>query len=1049
MTTNLFLTQSTRATYRNLRSRIEILKQIDSLYPITFLLPSTSVINDLRIHLRDTMRIFMYQFYNLANAILDEAGTPIQEINDIAVHRLILLLLHDMQSQGQLPTFEFIIRKPGFIEALIKWLREMKSQGIFPEEMLNYAQSQGNSQDHQLASIYMRYQKYLQTHNFSDTDGLLWLAAETLDKNKNLFQQNGAFFILGFDQFTPIQVQIINKLTNRFDETNIYLIWDEMRDQSSLALSRLNSTRDYLLEQIQMTSTVLPHQETTPNCLAHLHRKLFESNNRLQADENQIQLIEAPSRTDEVRYALREIKRLLLEGISANRIALLCPDKHTYLPIVRAVSNEFGIPVNYEQPLLQNPAISALINLLELPFEFPWQLTLQALRSPYLHQSWLSNDQINLLEQLSRESLVIAGREQWLSALQPITDILLDTDDDFISKRFASNTDPQILTDITTGLNAFFDHLTPPEIASTREYIWWLQTALIGLFPEAESDLEEVISPEQSLNILTACQQSPFAQRDLAALTLLMQTLRSLLTASDQIPSDEKIRWQDFRDQLINLLSTRNVPTDPLQISVLFDRLEAGRAQMVDYLFVLGLSEGEYPSPPTVDPFYTQQERQNHPLPLIRYNPADQASLWWQLIGNVNKKLTLLRPYLDGNGALWQASPYWEKVCDCFTGLQPLRIPIAEHPLPEDAASQTELMSALMHINAQVIPSQFQERYKQINYAKDIQEQRLSYLSAGEFEGTLRAKNIKTEITQQFGEQHIWSASRLNQYGNCPFRFFAQQILTIEALKDPEEGYDSLQRGSLLHFILEQVYRRLTKMEITPSLENQNKILDVLEDSCESIFPTAPKRFGFRPSSLWQYEQDEIKRLLRALILWDCEKNEKSNYAPFLQEASFGINTEDPPILEIKGNNTRFKLHGKIDRIDRALDGNLRIIDYKSGSTTFSIPNVKKGLALQTVLYALAVERYWLEKGTRINESYFLHIPTKKISGRIDFTKPVNKLIIEETLQRIFLHLDFIHQAFFPSKPADTRQCSHYCDYASFCRVTRQSIAKAKQGGLS
>jgi len=1052
MTTNLFQTRSMRSAYNHLLIQIEELKESNPLYPIFILSPSSDAISELQTNLGDTICISIHQFYTLANAILDEAAFTIQEINDIAVRRLIRSILHQMQEKEQIQVFERLIDKPGFIEALINWLREMKSQGIFPKEMQSVVHLQGSILDQHLADFYFYYQEFLKAQHYSDTDGLLWLAAEALEEDETFFQQNGAFFILGFDQFTNVQIRMLKQLADRFKEANIYLTWDANRDQASLVLSRLSKTRNALINSIHMKLIFLPDHVTQSNHLAHLHQHIFESTlaEIIHADQNQIVMVEAPSRTAEVRHALREIKRLLLENIPANKIALVCPNKQTYLPIVRTVSTEFGIPVDFEHPLLQNPAISALINVLKLPFEFPWQLTLQTLRSPYILQPWLSLDHINLLEVISRDNHVIAGIDQWLRSLEPLNNSIPEyNSEDYNSKRLVFTLEEQTLTKIKNGLNTFFQHLTPPKKASIDDYIAWLQSDVIGIVPDSENE-EEISSSENSLNIHLACQQSPFAQRDLQALSFFMQTLRSLHNASVQIPSKDQIFWQDFRDELISLVSTMEIPSDSTQNSISFDRLEAGRARTFDYLFVLGLSEGEFPSPPPVDPFYTQQERQDHPLSLIKYNLSDQVSLWWQLIGNVNKKLTLLRPYLDENGAPWQASPYWEKVRDCFTNLEPFRIPIADHPMPKDAACLTELLTALIKTEARTIPPQLEKRYRQINYAKVIQNQRLSYLPAGNFEGVLGKESIKKEIIQEYGNNHIWSPSQLNQYGNCPFQFFAQRILKIDALKDPEEGFDSLQRGSLLHAILEHVYRRLTELDITPSIENQNKILEVLDSSCDSIFFNAPERFGFHPSPLWKYEQEEIRRLLKALIQWDCEENDKINYEPFLQEACFGFSSQEKPVLVIQNEQSHLELRGKIDRIDRNAKGELRIIDYKSGSTKYSVSAIRQASALQTVLYALAAEELWLEQGSLVKTSLFWHIPIKDYSGKLDFKTTVKQNdTVKEALQRIFLHLGLIQQAYFPSKPADTRQCRQYCDYAALCRVNRQSIAKAKQGDLS
>jgi ATP-dependent helicase/DNAse subunit B len=498
-----------------------------------------------------------------------------------------------------------------------------------------------------------------------------------------------------------------------------------------------------------------------------------------------------------------------------------------------------------------------------------------------------------------------------------------------------------------------------------------------------------------------------------------------------------------------------HIPRDPLQANVRFARLEEGRARVVDHLFVLGLSEGEFPTPPTADTLYAPDERENHPLPLIRFSPADDASLWWQVIGNVNKKLVLLRPYIDDNGAPWQASPYWDAVRACFTELQPERIPIADHPAPENAASQSELLVGLAQTGARTIPEELNHQWAYAQHADGIMRQRHSYNPPGEYEGVLRADSLTAELAERFGDQRVWSASRLNRYANCPYGFFAEYVLELKARQDPEEGLDALQRGSLLHAILEHLYKRLTELGVAPTKGNQETILQHLEESCAEVFPSAPQRYGFRPSALWEYERRELFRLLRALVVWECESNDpEARFLPYLQEAGFGISQSELPQLEVTGERTQFRLRGMIDRVDRDAAGNLRVIDYKSGSTTWSKPDLQKGLALQTALYALAAERFWVSQGGRVAESHYWHIPSRKASGSLKLQGTVREHeIAEAAIQQAAWSVAQVRSGIFPSAPGKPvqggMQCSGRCDFAPICRVTRQSIAKGRRGGLA
>ena len=1052
----LILSRSTDTSLSHLASQINQAKNNNQITPISILLPTTGVINDLRAQLGDTMGVHMYQFYRLGNAVLDEAGIPIHEINDSAIRRLIRRILGEMNAEDLLTTFAPVWEKPGFIEVILDWVREMKSQGIFPEHYDEYAKGDGREQDRQLADLYLRYQTFMQERNYSDADGMLWVAAEALEADPVLFRRDGPMYVMGFDQFTPVQIRILRQLAERFNELNIYLLWDESRSEDSLALARLRRAREALLENIPMEMTIIPEEGTPNPLLAHIHHNIFEPGKTQPTDRQFLQLIEAPSREAEVRRALLEVKRLLLEGVPPSEIAILASNKNTYLPIIRAVSTEYSVPVEYERPLIGNPAVAALANLLKLPHSYSWQHVFEVLRSPYIRQSWLSEEQIELLDQLSRERPVVAGREQWAFAVHPLEMDSQDSEDEDLGPPpLVATLDPETLAAIYGGMTAFFDHLTPSAVATYRDYTWWLQTTVIGYFPEAESDEDNAVEPVPTLDLQSCCREGPFRQRDMEALSLLMRALRRLLASAETVPVEAEISWETFRDELLSLLKVLYIPPDPLQANVRFASLEEGRARVVDYLFVVGLSEGEFPTPPPADTLYSPRDRENHPLPLIRFSPADDASLWWQVIGNVNRQLVLLRPYIDDNGAPWQASPYWDAVSTCFTDLQAETIPIADHPTPENAASQSELLVGLAQTGARTIPVELNDLWVYAQHADGIMHQRHSYNPPGEYEGVLRADSLIAELGERFGDQRVWSASRLNRYANCPYGFFAEYVLKLDARQDPEEGLDALQRGSLLHAILEHLYMRLTDMEIAPSKGNQETIFQYLEESCAEVFPSAPQRYGFRPSALWEYEQRELIRLLRALVIWECESNDpEARFLPYLQEAGFGISQSGLPQLEVIGESAQFRLRGMIDRVDRDSAGNLRVIDYKSGSTLYYSSDLQKGLALQTALYALAAERYWAADQGRVAESQYWHIPIRKTSGKLELQGNVREHEVAETaIQQAAWSVAQVRSGIFPSAPGKPvqggMQCSSRCDFAPICRVTRQSIAKGQRGGLT
>ena len=323
------------------------------------------------------------------------------------------------------------------------------------------------------------------------------------------------------------------------------------------------------------------------------------------APKGDLRLVEAPSRETEVRKALRLTKQLLSAGASLDTIGILVPNTDSYRTIIHTAVEEYSVPVKIELPLMEAPLVQDLVNLLQLAPEYNWRSTFQALRSPYLQQPWLTEEQIDQLDRLSREQPVLEGEDQWLSALRPIEEAIPELDDeDRGHPPFIASLSPEDIQELRDGLKAFFDHLSPPLSGTAQAYAWWIQTKLLGIFPDQEDgDKFEVISPS-SLEICACCQNAPNAEHELNVLEHTLSALRELLDALYHTAKNETLDWENFCQKLIAIIQSKSIDQDPHQPKLTFAPLAAGRVRSFEHLIILGLSEGEFPSGPEINLFY-------------------------------------------------------------------------------------------------------------------------------------------------------------------------------------------------------------------------------------------------------------------------------------------------------------------------------------------------------------------------------------------------------------------------------------------------------------
>ena len=98
-----------------------------------------------------------------------------------------------------------------------------------------------------------------------------------------------------------------------------------------------------------------------------------------------------------------------------------------------------------------------------------------------------------------------------------------------------------------------------------------------------------------------------------------------------------------------------------------------------------------------------------------------------------------------------------------------------------------------------------------------------------------------------------------------------------------------------------------------------------------------------------------VKGLLARFLAEEAER-ETGGFEPWLLEQAFSESEETgQPALELDG----WRLHGAIDRVDRAPDGRALVVDYKLSSKVTPREKLEEQAKLQLQLYLIAVAELW------------------------------------------------------------------------------------------
>lgn len=180
------------------------------------------------------------------------------------------------------------------------------------------------------------------------------------------------------------------------------------------------------------------------------------------------------------------------------------------------------------------------------------------------------------------------------------------------------------------------------------------------------------------------------------------------------------------------------------------------------------------------------------------------------------------------------------------------------------------------------------------------------------------------------------SPTRLERWAGCPFRYFLGEVIGLRERDDPEAVAEisPANKGSLVHRILDRFFSEvLARPGGPPSPDQAWTTADrarVVEIASGEFADAEAKGLTGRPL-VWRRVREEILADLEVLLTKDDEYRSKARVRPIHTEMAFGLDDEPPLVLRM-GDGRELTFSGRADRVDRAEDGTLFVLDYKYGS---------------------------------------------------------------------------------------------------------------------
>ncbi|MBI3313744.1 MAG: exodeoxyribonuclease V subunit gamma [Candidatus Omnitrophica bacterium] len=942
------------------------------------------------------------------------------------------LILREIFEKNTWPVFQEVQQSTGFLHLMLSFISELKESmitpAVFRERMnaLKNLEADFAAKYEALAAIYEAYEQGLRQRGLRDEQDVLRLYLEKRKKEDKKKSAAGKKFqkiwLDGFFDFSVLQLAILNELSEMSAEMTITLTDDPRPGREDL-FEALGPTKKALgaMGFVEKESKRGQAPQCQASVLTYLEKNVFISPKPKikPAPEGAVMIFEAVGMEGEIEMIARSIETLHKQGdYRFSDFAVLLRQIAGYESVIRSVFNRYQIPVEiHERERLGfSPMLQVITTLLRI-FRDEWKRAdlIGFLKSSYvltLGKEKKDSAWVHALEHKAMAKGIFRGRELWLSEGGQAVKILAALEDELRGAK----TFPQIKK---TMLNAV--------------------TKIFGIFQIVDS-LEE------------------YVRRDAASFKRFEAILDEIgMSFSRTSEVTAEISFDQFADRFFRLvdLDLYSLPEKDKNKVQVYD-VSLARQKEYRVVYVAGLLEKKFPVQIKEDAVLSDWERRlfnevrkDEVLKERLPRQSIERYLFYLAVTRAREKLILTYPRLDLEGR--EALPSWyvsevKALFDDSLIIKNIQKQNLARPFPEleQVITARELEMSVMG-ELWAAPKDGSQKEPLILYL--VNELLKNENSREKFRRAfyeIREELTDTRIagTAAFRALEL-SPTSLEKYAGCPFKYFADRALE---LRDPEEDETSRTRGTILHKVLEEFFKAWSGRP--GNFKDPEKIR-------EKIIPWLDEALRENPfinEKKYQFEL-EYASLLEILERFTGEELERLSQAPLKPryfEFGFGMEEGGAPSLEIElEKGEKFKIRGKIDRIDVDVEEKAGlVIDYKT-SREFKKDDLKTGAALQLPIYLLVLEKIlglqpagaeiYSIKG-RKNSGFYLDEYARLFPGlssrKMILTAGEFRNVLAGAVRFIQEFVRNMRGLKIEARPRKIDECN-YCSYASVCRIEK------------
>lgn len=990
------------------------------------LLPSNFLMQEVR----QKAIVKVSSFDSLVLAILDcVAKQKIPSMNRFAQELLLTSIIDELVANKELKYFTPICQTKSFLKNILASIGDFMRAGVTSTELSELLrQADDNDTNHSgktddLLLIFSKYHERLQSHRVLDLELSYQLVVRLLQMYKTQEVEEivlpwKKIYISDFYHFSSLQLEII-KLLEYYCPVEINLVYEKNK-------ARLYIPTKHSLEFLQgLPKTTIQFSSGTisrsPELQFLCENLIADSiaDNSLGINES-IKITSYKTREQEMRVVIADIKKKMLSGASYREFLIIVRNVKNYSAL-RDCSHDAGVSISLGKniALRQTALYRLMINFLQIKsFVASKEIIVGFYTSPLFKR--INALPIELLEKNFYEAKV--------SSYSSIKDLKIYETFENIHREF--------FQELLQRLDNIPAKYSPSKyIELLREFLEFLDLGnVLGQgYQDGELSIDYLKSTLLAEEMLENC-------------LLEMQKTYELLGRDDK-----NISLQDFIVDFFEQSNNKELVLEAgNQKGIRVVSASDVQGVNAPFVYLLGLTEGEFPEFAKENWLLTEPEKFSLGLvdfPTLSLAVAEDNYFFATACAAATKKL-FLSGVPDERSAL---SNYLTKINQLFTNenkdkLLKTEKLVDELPTLENIFDQKTLLKYcasqitdspdndfLQKVLTDHLGTDFLQKYS-------LDEERK--LGKNIYNGQLKLADILQAMQTLVGKK--FSASNLEIYARCPFRYLAGKVWQVEDWEKIDDFGDNRTLGTLYHNVLARFLQKYISQNLSKfvTIDLVAELKEIWQQEQENLLSQEDGFVGNMSVLLGEETWLRLEKWLYKEIYW--QKNAHQNILPVLLEQEFEFKIND------------IIIEGRIDRIDG--NGNYFVVlDYKSNSHPTK-KELLEGYDLQIPIYLLGTSEliakktiHCAEHSQVIGGTYFslkkgLHgdgwwdeCAKKQIPYAANAIKelPFLEDLRSQTEEFISTYIENIYNGAFA--PRENSKCN-YCAVQNICRKTSEIL---------